>query len=57
MSNKLKICWRCLKDIESREGKMLVNDVKHGIYTCDWCKEECDELYTIKKDIDKQCTK
>lgn len=52
----LKVCWHCLRAIESREGEQAT--ITHVVYPddgelrCDWCKETAqdagfDEIYEI----------
>lgn len=43
----MKVCWRCLRAIESREGPQAT--ISHNIAMdtlddiCDWCKQTPDE--------------
>ena len=43
----LKVCWHCLRAIESREGAQAtiqhMIDIDDVDIRCDWCKETADE--------------
>lgn len=48
----LKVCEDCLRAIESREGRMVIEAIITGEnLPCDWCKDDYfEELHVIKKD-------
>lgn len=42
----MKVCYQCLKAIESREGKQ--STIEHQAGACDWCGSDiCNPLYEI----------
>lgn len=54
MENKnLRVCWRCLLAIESREGQQITRPVYYDEdeetpFVCEWCEdEEQDTLYEL----------
>lgn len=45
--DNLKVCFRCLRGIECREGEQDVNEIPidpSELVFCDWCKELAEDL-------------